>query len=339
MARIGSFTCSGSRLLVECLFLFCFLMAADVCADDLSVTQSKQQISVVSGEKPIIQYNIQSPAVPTGIDAAYRRSGFLHPVRSPLGRIVTDTFPADHPHQHGIFFAWVKTKYDGTPVDFWNIAQASGRVLHKRVVSTFEGSDAAGFEVELVHRREKTTDSAAVDVLSEHWRVTVHVTDGAFHSFDIESHQRALTDKPLVIEKYHYGGMALRGPTRWLTAGDSFAKTNPSLTREESSFLNDKRSDRKKGNHEHAKWVALTGLTDGKPVTISVLCHANNFRASQAARLHPSKPYFCFAPCVDGEFVIDRDHPLVSKYRYLVTDKQPDPTWLDAQWDIWCGGR
>ena len=29
-----------------------------------------------------------------------------------------------------------------------------------------------------------------------------------------------------------------------------------------------------KGNHEHAKWVALSGTIDGKAVCIAVLCHA-----------------------------------------------------------------
>ena len=48
---------------------------------------------------------------------------------------------------------------------------------------------------------------------------------------------------------------------------------------------------------------------DRRDVTIAVLCHAKNFRAPQAARLHPTKPYFCFAPCVDGEFQVDAEHP------------------------------
>jgi len=68
-----------------------------------------------------------------------------------------------------------------------------------------------------------------------------------------------------------------------------------------------------------------------------VLCHADNFRAPQAARLHPLKPYFCFAPCVDGTFTIDRDHPFTGRYRYLITDAKPDAGWLDRQWESWCG--
>ena len=47
---------------------------------------------------------------------------------------------------------------------------------------------------------------------------------------------------------------------------------------------------KRRGQLEHAKWIALWGHIDGKPVSITVLCHAENFRAPQAARLHPSKP-------------------------------------------------
>ena len=83
--------------------------------------------------------------------------------------------------------------------------------------------------------------------------------------------------------------------------------------------------------------MALTGTIDGRAVTIGVLCHAENFRAPQAARLHPTKPYFCFAPCVDGPFQIDAEHPYAARYRYLVTDAAPNPTWLDEAWDKWCG--
>jgi hypothetical protein len=51
--------------------------------------------------------------------------------------------------------------------------------------------------------------------------------------------------------------------------------------------------------------------------------------------MHPTKPYFTFAPCVNGEFVIDREHPLVNRYRYLITDAAPDAAWLNDQWNAY----
>ena len=81
-------------------------------------------------DKVVVTYNKVSPPAPPGIDAVYERSGYLHPVSSPRGRVVTDTFPIDHPHQHGVYSAWVKTNYDGRVIDFWNLAGGTGRVLH-----------------------------------------------------------------------------------------------------------------------------------------------------------------------------------------------------------------
>jgi hypothetical protein len=325
------------------LQLACLLMAASVlnaccvpclAAESLQIRQTEATLVVSRGEEPIVVYNIQSPPVPEGIDPVYRRSGFLHPVRSPRGSTVTETFPADHAHQHGIFSAWVRTTYHGRTVDFWNLAGGTGRVLHERVASTFASDEAAGFAVDLLHRVESTPP---VDVLRERWKITVYPTAGTHHCFDLETTQTAIADQPLVVEQYHYGGVALRGPTRWLTDNDADIPTATEPQREPSSFLNNLRSDRLAGNHQHATWVALTGTLHGQPVTIGVLCHRDNFRAPQAARIHPTKPYFCFAPCVDGQFVIDRDHPYRARYRYLVTDAAPDAQWLDAQWQTWCG--
>ena len=337
-AVLRSFICTALQVVRSSRFRLPLVWLAAICmthvaaAQMLDVKQSDDSITVKQGDKVVITYVKVSPPAPDGIDAIYERSGCLHPVLSPRGRTVTEMFPPDHAHQHGIFTAWVNTTYDGQSVDFWNLAGGTGRVLHERVVSTFQDKDSAGFEVDLLHRAEKT----AVDVLRERWRVTVRPTDGTYRQFDLETTQTSLTDKPLIVNKYHYGGVALRGPTKWLTDRDGYARQHPELVREASGFLNDLGSDRVKGNHEHAKWVALWGGTGKESVSIAVLCHAENFRAPQAARLHPTKPYSCFAPCVDGSFTIDRDHPFQSKYRFLVTDAQPDPSWLDRQWAAWC---
>lgn len=302
-------------------------------AGGLKVEESKTALTVKQNGQTVITYNKVSPPAPEGIDTVYERSGCLHPVCSPKGRVVTQMFPVDHAHQHGVFTAWVNTTYDGQPIDFWNLAGRTGRVLHERVVSTFQDADRAGFEVDLLHR--KVTEPE-VDVLRERWKITVCPTDGTHHCFDLETTQTAITDKPLVINKYHYGGFALRGPTRWLTENDSYARNHPNLKLEPSDFANHLGSNREKANHERAKWVTLTGERDGKPVSIAVLCHPDNFRAPQAARIHPTKPYFCYAPCVEGAFIIDREHPYQAKYRMLITDSKPDREWLDQQWKSWC---
>ena len=320
--------------LAKMSWIACFLCASlSAAAGNLALTVAETETSITVRDKDqtIICYNKVSPPAPKGMDSIYERSGCLHPVNTPRGCTVTDMFPADHPHQHGIFSAWVNTTYEGQDIDFWNLGNGTGRVLHEQVVATFEEPAAVGFEVDLIHRAAKH----AVDVLRERWKITVYSTDSTYHCFDLESSQSALTDKPLVVNKHHYGGMAFRGPTRWVTGLDLEALKDPGLVREPNSILNDQGSDRFKGNHQHTKWVAQTGTIDGQPVTIAVLSHPKNFRAPQAARLHPTKPYFCFAPCVDGEFTIDREHPYKARYRYLLTDAHPDAEWIEQQWKDW----
>ena len=334
MHTVGKVSAISNRIRLLLIIWSMTACGANVAmAQAISVVETDTQITVSDGKQLIVAYNKVSPPAPAGINSVYERSGCLHPINSPRGRTVTQMFPFDHPHQQGVFSAWVNTTYDGQAVDFWNLLKGTGEVLHEKVVSTSQTTKAAGFEVDLIHR---ATVTRPVDVLRERWKVTVYPTDGAYHCFDLETTQTALTDKPLVIKKFHYGGLALRGPTRWLTAKDRDAMKRPQLPREPSEFVNNLGSGREKGNHQNAKWVALTGRIDNEPVTIAVLCHARNFRAPQPARLHPTKPYFCFAPCVHGDFVIDREHPFEARYRYLVTDTGVDAKWIQQQWDAWC---
>jgi hypothetical protein len=303
----------------------------------LQLDETSAAIAVSRGSTMIVVYNKQSPQVPDGVDPIFQRSGFLHPVASPIGNVVTAVFPFDHLHQDGVFSAWVKTKWNGRKVYFWNLAGGKGRVLHQRVVSTFCNETTVGFEVDLVHR---VVEHPMADVLSERWKVTVHSTHSSNHCFDLETTQTALTQSPLVVTRHHYGGIALRGPTDWLQAkkesdgSDTSEQDEPQS--EVSDFLTDQGANRIQGNHQKSRWVSLTGFMEGEPVSIMVLGHVANFRAPQSARRHPTKPYFCFAPCVEGEFVIDQDHPFHARYRYLITDAAPDTEWLNQQWRDWC---
>ncbi len=325
--------------LAAVLLLACVPSAASAAdeteAGGLQLHESETAIVVTRDGATVVAYNKQSPRLPDGVSPDYQRSGFLHPVGSPAGQVVTALFPADHLHQDGVFSAWVKTTWNGRSIDFWNLAGGTGRVLHQRVESTWCEDSQAGFEVSLLHR---VVQSPVADVLSERWKVTVDVGDASCHRFDLETTQSALTDVPLIVKRHHYGGVALRGPTEWLLprqpAGESASAADGT---QQPRFVNSQGADRIQGNLQKAKWVALSGVLDDQPVTVSVLCHANNYRAPQAARLHPSKPYFCFAPCAEGEFVIDRQHPYQAKYRFLITDARPDADWLNQQWQDWCG--
>lgn len=327
------FGCTGrGKLTLWLVVVFVGMPLSAAFGQTLTIAESKETITIQDGDRTIVVYNKISPSAPDGVDPVYERSGVLHPVKTPGGFAVTEMFPRDHLHQHGIFSAWVRSTYEGKTIDFWNLAGRTGRVLHQRVAKVFQDGESVGFEVDLIHRIET---APSIDVLREHWKITAYATDGSYHCFDLETTQSAITDKPLIVNEYHYGGIALRGPTSWLTSRKDEDKIQ--TDRPTCKFMNNLGSDRVKGNHEHARWVAMSGPGQGKTACIAVLSHSDNFRSPQAARLHPKKPYFCFAPCFDGEFVIDREQPYKARFRYLVFDTNPDPSWLDEQWELWCG--
>ena len=49
-------------------------------------------------------------------------------------------------------------------------------------------------------------------------------------------------------------------------------------------------------------------------------------------RLHPSEPFFCFAPSQEGDWSIQPGDAYVSRYRFIVVDGPPDKARFDGYW-------
>lgn len=292
--------------------------------------QSDSAIRFVRRGAPVLQYNVSPVEPPEGVDRRFRRSGHVHPVWTPRGRIVTDEFPADHLHQHGIFAAWVNTTFEGRAVDFWNQGGGTGTVEHAAIESVISGKVFAEGTVRLRHVDLSAPEGARA-ALDEQWTIRCYdvgpeaAADGAepdapaVFLFDIESIQSCAGTSPLTLNEYHYGGMAWRGPAAWLGAASCDFLTSEGKTRED-------------GNHSRPNWVCAHGELDGGECCVVVFCHPENFRAPQPVRLHPDKPYFVFAPPALGAFEIAPGSELRARYRYAVHDGPPDAALYERLW-------
>ncbi|MEZ6072629.1 MAG: DUF6807 family protein [Pirellulales bacterium] len=83
------------------------------------------------GDTPVFVYNhgeITGEHVPPE-DARRRRGCYLHPVWSPSGTVLTDDFPQDHFHHHGIFWAWPHVVVGGQEYDLWSGAEIRQRFI------------------------------------------------------------------------------------------------------------------------------------------------------------------------------------------------------------------
>ncbi|MGB8195042.1 MAG: DUF6807 family protein, partial [Chitinophagaceae bacterium] len=145
------------------------------------VEEQKNGLLVTVGTKPLLFYNTSEALPPAGSADYYRRSGFIHPLYSPGGAILTDDFPAGHMHQHGIFMTWVNTTFRNKPVDFWNQHSQTGTVQHVEVISIKEGPVFTRIRTHLRH-------ISLVDgpVLEEAWDLTIYPFSDHF-LYDLES--------------------------------------------------------------------------------------------------------------------------------------------------------
>jgi hypothetical protein len=125
----------------------------------------------------------------------------------------------------------------------------------------------------------------------------------------------------LKLPLYHYGGLGLRGNRAWNGTNACLFLTSEGVT------------DRVAGNETRGRWCWVGGDVDGTRTGIAILCHPDNFRAPQPMRLHPSEPFFCFAPSQLGDWEIKPGEPYVARYRFVTADGPPDATRLNHQWD------
>jgi len=276
-----------------------------------------RQLVVAVGDKPVLHYNHAVVPASKADEAYYARSGYLHPLYAPDGQILTDDFAPDHPHQHGVMFAWTNTTFEGRDINFWDQKSQTAKIEHVAIQDTYEGQVAGGFRVSLRHT-DLTAPEGPKPVLDETWAVRIYnVSDGFL--FDVHSTQRCAGESPLTVNHYHYGGMAIRGRREWLKAGAA-------------DFLTSEGKTRATGNHSRPDWVTMSGQLDGQPYDVTMFADPSNFRAPQPVRLHPSKPYFVFAPLVLGEFQIRPGTPYESQFRFHVGQRESNVKRTQQLW-------
>jgi hypothetical protein len=256
----------------------------------------------------------------------YQRGGYIHPVLSPSGKQITDDYPRNHKHHHGIWFAWTHTEFEGREPDFWNMGDGKGFVKFVSLDKTWSGPVHAGFisqhrQMDLTENKEKPKTA-----LNETWNVKLYAignspTQPCF-LFDME-----ITDTcahgPLKLPRYRYGGIGVRGNWAW-------------NGKDKLNFLNSEgMTDRSKGDKAETvgRWAHMGGLVDGALTGIAVLGHPDNVRAPQPQRIHPTEPFLNLAPQQAGDIEITPEKPLTLRYRFVVADGAPDKTELDRLWN------
>jgi hypothetical protein len=301
------------------------LINSEKAADSKGVKaeRSGSVLKLTIDNRPALHYQAEKSELPrSDLNPIFRRGGYLHPVYSPSGLIVTDDYPSNHKHHHGIWFPWTKTVFEGRAPDFWNMGDGKGTVEFVALDHSWSGPIHGGFRAR--HRFVDLTAPKPTVALNETWEVRLYrmVNSGKpFQLFELISTQQCASGSPLKLPQYHYGGLGVRGHWDWNGI-------------ENTSFLTSEgETDRVKGNSTRARWCHMGGKVASQNTGIAILGHLENFRAPQPMRLHPSEPFFCFAPSNLGDWEIAPDHPYVSRYRFAVFDGPADRDLIERLWN------
>jgi hypothetical protein len=287
--------------------------------DPLLPRLADDRFELKAGNRVIANYQTTARNSPReNLDPEFLRGGYLHPIFSPSGKIVTDDYALNHLHHHGVWTAWTKTSFDGREPDFWNMGQGKGKVDFSSLISYWHGSVQSGFSSHLKHT--DLTSGSPVNVLDEIWNVRAYSAGNDFNIIDLESAQTCATDKPLILPVFHYGGIGIRGREEW-------------NGKENASFItSEKITDRNKANSEPARWIAMSGRIGDGVAGIAILCHPENFRAPQPIRTHPTEPFISIAPQTNEAMSIQPGEIYRMKYRFITFDGESDAEKIEALW-------
>ncbi|WP_339729356.1 PmoA family protein [uncultured Gimesia sp.] len=286
--------------------------------DHVTVADDGTHLNIKVDGKPVLTYNHAVVKAPRRDEAYYDKSGYIHPLYTPSGKVITDDFNPNHAHQHGIMLSWRKVIFEGRANNGWDQKSQLGKVAHNKVDSFTSGPVFGSFTTTIDHV-DLTNKSGPVTMLKELWQVRVYALDDQF-LFDIKSTQNCATKEPVTIDKIHYGGMTIRGHADW---HDDHAY----------DYLTSEGKNKENGNQSRPQWVELYGPLAGETAGVTILSHPGNYRFPQPVRLHPKMPYFCFAVAAVDAFQIEPGKPYVSRYRFYVHDGKPSAKVDQRLWE------
>lgn len=297
----------------------------------ITVELTSKAIILNKGSSEILHYQKAVMYPPAGIDTAYKRSGFIHPLITPSGNILTRVSPPDHYHHVGIWNPWTRVKIGDHVTDFWNLYEKQGTVRFAGINSIVNGEVYGGFSVKQDHidfQGEKPEELA----INEIWDVRAWNTEPLAglkaYLVDLTTFLSVAGNSSITFEAYRYGGgIGIRANQEW--------------TKDNSTVLTSEGKTRLDADGSHAKWTDLNGaFKDNGQSGIVFFSHPANREHPEPMRVWPitenkgrGDVYFEFCPIRYKEWVLNPGNVYRLKYRMLVYDGKIDKSVADRIWN------
>ena len=273
---------------------------------DVEVVKNDSFLQLQIGDSEVLRYNHAPVPPPEGASPLYTRSGFIHPLWSPAGEVLTWMHPKDHIHHMGLWMPWTHTKFEGREIDFWNLGKGQGTVRFAEFASTTSGPVFGGFCATQQHVDLSAPEGEKV-ALDEELDVRLWNADKSneYWLLDYVSKQKCASSSPLYLLKHRYSGLGFRATSQWTEAN--------------SNYLTSEGKTRKDGHATRARWCNVFGTTEKGPAGIVFMSHPQNYEHPEPMRIWPEgHVFFNFCPVQKADWTLLPDKDYILKYRLCI---------------------
>jgi hypothetical protein len=292
------------RALAAVALLACALLPIDApecaaSAGEFEIVETDQGLEMRDDTHLVLFYQRETRS----LDGQFARNNYVHPLMSLDGDVLTEDFPADHPHHRGIFWAWHQLLVGGERVgDGWALEDFVTRVAG---VESTVAAGSARIAATVLWSSPRYGDGEPF--LEERTAVTVHSVVADARAIDFEIALRALVPDVRIggsEDPKGYGGFSLR---LRMPGGLVFTARDGPVTPQEMQV-------------EAGPWMDLSAPygKDGAMSGVTILCHPSvpGFPQPWILRQQRSMQN----PVLPGRqpVVVPTDRPVVLRYRLVI---------------------
>jgi hypothetical protein len=250
-----------------------FLVACGACTDTktqpdtppsnpIGIRRTDEGFLITEGRQKVLFYQSK----PKSLDGKYTRADYVHPLYGLDGEILTEDFPADHPHHRGIFWAWHQLYVGEKKLgDGWSAQDISWDVHDVKTITV--DSQSRALRAQVFWKSPLWTDASGKQkpFIRETTTTTVHRAEGYIRKIDFEISLLALEDGVRIGGAENakaYGGFSPR-----IRLPDGLSFTGPAGPVQPRGTPVDAGS-----------WLDFSGRfgDDDKLSGLAVLCHKSN---------------------------------------------------------------
>ncbi|RZK23613.1 MAG: hypothetical protein EOO56_04470 [Hymenobacter sp.] len=291
----------------------------------LRVADEQGALVLRAGRRELLRYHYRPVYPPAGIDTAYKRSGFIHPLWSPHGQELTRIQAPDHYHHYGLWNPWTHVLFEGDTVDFWNLRDRKGTVRYANTLATSSGPVFGEYQVLHEHvafpkgRPEKTA-------LHEVQTLRVYQPAGPdAYLADFTSQLNCASASPVLLLAYRYGGLGWRATAQW--------------TKENSEVLTSAGKTRQTADGSTARWCLVQGQLGAADYGgVVLLSYPTNYNYPEPLRIWPDDQngrgdmFANFSPTKTKSWPLLPGRTYALRYRLLVFNGHCTKAQAESAW-------